>query len=275
MSTSTTSKVAIITGAESGIGRQIAYELAERGYDIGATWFDSQEEGQKVCERVRAMGRRAELLHLDLTVLPDSESLVDDFIKLFGDLDLLVNCAGVGRRGTILEIDWNDWRRTFSICVDGPFLLSQRACKHWVAHNRPGVIINITSVHEHTPHPRSMAYNSAKHALGGMTKTLAVDMAKYGIRCVAVAPGMIATASNGMDEDKSFEYLVRGLPAQRPGHPREIAKLVAFLASEDAGYITGTSFAVDGGFLVTNAQFPPPGLQVEEGGKEVPHPPWH
>jgi len=275
MSPPTSSKVAIVTGAESGIGRQISYELAERGYNIGVTWFGSKEEGEKVCEHVRTLGRRAELLHLDLTVLPDAEGVVDRFIELFGDLDLLVNCAGVGRRGTILEINWDDWRRTFSICVDGPFLLSQRACKYWVSKGRPGVIVNITSVHEHSPHPRSMAYNSAKHALGGLTKTLAVDMAKYGIRCVAVAPGMIATAANGMDEDKSYEYIVRGLPAQRPGHPREIAKMVAFLASDDAAYITGTSFAVDGGFLVTNPQFPPPGLQVEEAGQTVPQPPGH
>jgi len=120
--------------------------------------------------------------------------------------------------------------------------------------------VNITSVHEHTPNLRSVAYNAAKHALGGLTKSMAIDLAQYGIRVCAVAPGMITTAQNNMEGVNPHDIKRPRLPLGRPGGPEEVASLVAWICSDEASYVTGTSWAVDGGFLITNPQFGGQGL---------------
>ncbi|OEV26577.1 oxidoreductase [Streptomyces nanshensis] len=248
-------KVAVVTGSESGIGRATAAALARDGFDVGVTWFADEADARATADQVRGHGRRAEVRHLDLTRLPGPEAVVDEFADAFGRLDVLVNAAGTNRAAPFTEMTFEDFRHVMRVDLEGPLLLSQRAARRMIGQGHGGRIINVTSVHEHTPLPSSAAYNTAKHGLGGLTKSMAVELARHGITVNAVAPGLIATRMSGL-EDADVHTLDRpALPVPRPGDPREVASLIAWLASDAATYTTGQSYPVDGGFLVANAQF--------------------
>jgi NAD(P)-dependent dehydrogenase (short-subunit alcohol dehydrogenase family) len=248
-------KVAVVTGSESGIGRATAIALARDGFDIGVTWFADESDARRTAEDVRGHGRCAQVRHLDLTRLPGPEAVIDEFADAFGRLDVLVNAAGVNRAAPFTEIAFDDFRHVMRVDLEGPFLLSQRAARRLIGQGHGGRIVNVTSVHEHSPLPSSAAYNTAKHGLGGLTKSMAVELAAHGITVNAVAPGLIATRMSGL-EDADVHTLHRpALPVARPGDAREVAALIAWLASDAASYTTGQSYPVDGGFLIANAQF--------------------
>lgn len=152
---------------------------------------------------------------------------------------------------------FDDWRNIFTVDVDGAFLCSQIAARQMVKQGEGGRIVNITSVHEHTPLPEACAYTAAKHALGGLTKSMAMELVKHKILVNAVAPGAIATPMNDMDDSEVKEGSMPEIPLARPGHTKEIASLVAWLCDSDASYTTGQSFIVDGGFMLANPQFKP------------------
>src|SRR5215218_2696391 len=244
-------RVAIVTGSESGIGRATAVALAGAGYDVGITWYREQDAAGATAEEVRALGRRAEVRHLDLTQLPGAADVVDELAEALGGVDVLVNDAGAGHSTPILDLDLATWREVLATDLDGAFLCLQRAARRMVAAGRGGRIVNITSVHEHQPRVGAAAYCAAKGGLGLLTKVAALELAEHGITVNAVAPGEIATPMTGQeDEDPTAPGHRRpGVPLGRPGHAAEVAGVVAFLASPDAGYVTGSSWAVDGGML--------------------------
>jgi NAD(P)-dependent dehydrogenase (short-subunit alcohol dehydrogenase family) len=248
-------KVAVITGSESGMGRATALLLARQGYDIGVTWFMDEAQAQRTADDVRGHGRRAEVRRLDLTRLPGPEEVIDEFADAFGRLDVLVNSAGTNRKAAFTEMTFEDFRHVLSVDLEGPFLLSQRAARRMIRQGDGGRIINITSVHEHTPLPSAAAYNTAKHGLGGLTKSMALELAAYGITVNAVAPGLIATRMSRMEDIDVHTVDCPALPVSRPGDAREVASLIAWLASEGAAYTTGQSLVVDGGFTIANPQF--------------------
>ncbi|MFC4496531.1 SDR family oxidoreductase [Streptomyces ovatisporus] len=248
-------KVAVVTGSESGIGRATALELARRGYDIGVTWYVDEAEGRATAELVRGYGRRAEVRPLDLSRLPGPEQVVDEFADSFGRLDVLVNAAGMNRPGPFTDLSYEDFREVMSVDLEGPFLLGQRAALRMIGQGEGGRIVNVTSVHEHTPLPSAAAYNTAKHGLGGLSKSMALELAGHGITVNAVAPGLVATAMSGMAGVDVRTVHRPALPVSRPGDPREVASLIGWLASEDAAYTTGQSYVVDGGFTIANPQF--------------------
>ncbi|KZO94610.1 short chain dehydrogenase/ reductase [Calocera viscosa TUFC12733] len=255
------SKVAIVTGSESGIGKATALALAEKGFDIGVTWHRSKADADGVAERIRALGRKAEVRALDLTDPVAAGKVVDTFIAAFGGrLDAFVNVAGINQLGQFTEFDYAAYRRIMTVNVDGPFVLLQHAARQFIKQGRGGAIVNVTSVHETSPLPNQSPYVVSKHALGGLTKTLSVDLAKYGIRVNSVAPGYIATPMSDMDGADVSKISVPRLPLGRPGDPREVGLTVAFLCSDEASYITGVSIPVDGGFLRANPQFGGPGI---------------
>jgi hypothetical protein len=244
-------RVAIVTGSESGIGRATAVALARQGFDVGVTWFRDEAAGESTAEEVRGLGRRAEVRHLDLTRLPEAADVVDDLAEVLGGVDVLVNDAGTGHSTPLLDLDLATWREVMATDLDGAFLCLQRAARRMVVAGRGGRIVNITSVHEHQPRVGAAAYCSAKGGLGLLTRVAALELAEHGITVNAVAPGEIATPMTGQeDEDPTAPGHERpGVPLGRPGTAHEIAAVVAFLASPEAGYVTGASWAVDGGML--------------------------
>ncbi|MBQ1046761.1 MULTISPECIES: SDR family oxidoreductase [unclassified Micromonospora] len=247
-------RVAIVTGADSGIGKACAVALAEAGYDIGITWYGDPAGAERTAAEVRAAGRRCETAELDLTRLPGAAAVIDELADRLGGLGVLVNNAGTGLSEPFVDVSWEKWREVLAVDLDGPFLCSQRAARRMRAAGRGGRIINITSVHEHAPRVGSSAYCAAKGGLGLLTKVMAQELAADGITVNAVAPGEIATPMTGQEDVDPFTRDRPGVPVGRPGDAREVAAVVALLASPAAAYVTGASWAVDGGMLLMGPQ---------------------
>lgn len=246
-------RAAIVTASDSGIGKATAVALARAGFDVGITWHADEDGANEAAEEVRSTGRRAEVRRLDLTQLPGSVDVIDELAEALGGVYALVNNAGTSRQGPALELSYDEWRETLEVDLDGAFLCAQRAARRMVAAGGGGRIVNVTSVHEHVPLPESVAYVAAKHALGGVTKQLALELGPHGITVNAVAPGEIATPMTG-NEDVDPHTLERpGVPARRPGDAREVASLIAWLCSDDAAFMTGASLPIDGGLLLVAA----------------------
>ncbi|AMG53646.1 SDR family oxidoreductase [Citrobacter amalonaticus] len=250
-------KAAIVTASDSGIGKACALQLAKAGFDIGITWHSDEQGARDTAREVESHGVRAETLQLDLSQLPQGAQVLEHLIARFGRIDVLVNNAGTMSKSAFLETSFDDWRQIFTVDVDGAFLCSQLAARQMVKQGQGGRIINITSVHEHTPLPEASAYTAAKHALGVLTKAMALELVRHNILVNAVAPGAIATPMNDMDDSDVKPGTEPSIPLGRPGSTLEIASLVAWLCSEEAGYTTGQSFIVDGGFMLANPQFRP------------------
>lgn len=252
-----TQRVAIVTASDSGIGKKCAELLAQQGFDIGITWHSDDSGAKETAKQVQSFGRKAELIQLDLSRLPDGANAIQTLIDRFGRIDALVNNAGAMSKAAFLDMPFEDWRSVFAVDVDGAFLCSQIAARAMVKQGGGGRIVNITSVHEHTPLPDASAYTAAKHALGGLTKSMALELVSHGILVNSVAPGAIATPMNDMDDEDAKPGSLPSVPLARPGRTEEIASLVAWLCSDAAGYTTGQSFIVDGGFMLANPQFKP------------------
>ncbi|VYU73850.1 SDR family oxidoreductase [Metakosakonia massiliensis] len=248
-------KVAIVTASDSGIGKACALLLAQNGFDIGITWHSDEEGAKETAREVEQQGRQARTIQLDLSHLPDGAQAIEKLIAEFGRIDVLVNNAGAMTKAPFLDVSLEEWRKIFTVDVDGAMLCSQIAARQMVKQGEGGRIVNITSVHEHTPLPEASAYTAAKHALGGLTKSMALELVSYNILVNAVAPGAIATPMNDMSDDDAQPGSMPNIPLARPGKTAEIASLVAWLCSENASYTTGQSFIVDGGFMLANPQF--------------------
>ncbi|MDT0533002.1 SDR family oxidoreductase [Micromonospora sp. DSM 115977] len=247
-------RIAIVTGADSGIGRACAVALAEAGFDVGVTWHRDAGGAERTAAEVRAAGRRCEVAELDLTRLPGADAVVDELADRLGGLGVLVNNAGTGASTPFVDTGWEQWREVLSVDLDGPFLCGQRAARRMRAAGLGGRIVNITSVHEHAPRVGSAAYCAAKGGLGLLTKVMAQELAADGITVNAVAPGEIATPMTGQEDVDPFTEERPGVPVGRPGDAREVAAVVALLASPAAAYVTGASWPVDGGMLLMGPQ---------------------
>jgi len=245
---------AIVTGSDSGIGRAVAVALAEDGMDVGITWHEDEAGAEATAEEVRGLGRRAVVARLDATDLEGCGDVIDRLAEELGGVDVLVNNAGTGDNAPLLEMTLDQWRHTVATDLDGAFVCIQRAARRMVAAGRGGRIIAITSVHEHQPRVGSSAYDAAKHGLGGLVKTVALELGRDGITANAVAPGEIATPMTGQTDEDPAGTDRPGIPLGRPGAAREIAAVVAFLASPAASYVTGASRVVDGGMLQMGPQ---------------------
>jgi NAD(P)-dependent dehydrogenase (short-subunit alcohol dehydrogenase family) len=244
--------VAIVTGSESGIGRAAAVRLAADGFDVGVTWHNDEQGGQETANEIRRHDRRAEVRRLDLGDLPAAADVIDELADALDGVDVLVNNAGTGGGAALLELSYEDWRHTLAVDLDGAFLCAQRAARRMVTQGRGGRIVNVTSVHEHAPRMNSTAYTVAKHGLGGLTKQLAVELGRYGITANSLAPGAVATPMTGLEDEEPSHHPRPTFPIPRLGDAREIASCIAWLCSADAGWTTGASFLVDGGFMLVN-----------------------
>ncbi|EME99871.1 SDR family oxidoreductase [Streptomyces mobaraensis NBRC 13819 = DSM 40847] len=242
-------RVAVVTGADSGIGRATAVHLARQGLDVGITWHSDREGAEGTAEEVRAHGRRAALARMDLTLLPEAADAVDALADELGRIDVLVNNAGTGTAAPYLDLDLETVRRVLDVDLVGPFLCGQRAARRMIRQGDGGRIVNVTSVHEHQPRVGAAPYCAAKGGLGLLTQVMALELAEHGITVNAVAPGEIATPMTGQEDVDVHRVRRPGVPAGRPGDAREVAAVIAFLCGSEASYVTGASWSVDGGML--------------------------
>ncbi|MEU9355429.1 SDR family oxidoreductase [Streptomyces griseoloalbus] len=247
--TAPSSKAAVITGADSGIGRATAVRLAAAGMDVGITWHSDREGAEETAQEVRAHGRRAEVAPMDLTRLPAAADAVDELCDRLGRVDVLVNNAGTGTMTPFLDLDLRTVREVLDVDLVGPFLCGQKAARRMIRQGDGGRIVNVTSVHEHQPRVGAAPYCAAKGGLGLLTQVMALELAEHGITVNAVAPGEIATPMTGQEDVDPRTERRPGVPLGRPGDAREVAAVIAFLAGPDASYVTGASWSVDGGML--------------------------
>ncbi len=249
------SPVAIVTASDSGIGQESAKELAESGFDVGITYHEDEAGARETLEVVEGVGRRGEVRRLDLTDLPKAADVIDELADALGGVDVLVNNAGTNDpTGEFLKLSYEEWQKVLDTNLSGAFLCSQRAARRMIDAGSGGRIINITSVHEHIPRIGASAYGASKAGLGLLTKVMAMELAEYGITVNAIAPGEIATPMTGAEDTDPRTMERPNLPLGRPGHAREVAAWVAFLASDKASYATGSSFVVDGGLMLMAAE---------------------
>jgi NAD(P)-dependent dehydrogenase (short-subunit alcohol dehydrogenase family) len=245
--------VAIVTGANSGIGKATAVALAGRGLDVGITWFGSSEGASATVAEVESVGRRCEAVELDLSSPERGPVAVGLLADALGGVDVFVNNAGAGHQHRFLDLPLSEWRRVLDIDLTGAFLCAQEAARRMVAAGRGGRIVNVTSVHEAVPLREAAAYCAAKGGLGMLTKTMALELAEHAITVNAVAPGLIATPMSGAEDVDPHTIERPAIPAGRPGDAREVAAAIAYLASPEASYVTGETHVVDGGMLLMAA----------------------
>jgi NAD(P)-dependent dehydrogenase (short-subunit alcohol dehydrogenase family) len=234
-------KVALVTGADSGIGLAIAERLQREGFALVFATRKRDEEAREVYERLAASGE-VYWATGDLADAGVPRQLVGEAREAFGRLDALVNNAGLSTAKPALQLTAEDFDLLFAVDVRAAFLLSTQAAP--LLRENAGSIVNVTSVHEHVPRPGFLLYAAAKAALGMLTRGLALELGESGIRVNAVAPGAIATERN-VEADE----LVPEIPLGRPGSPDEVAAVVAWLVSDEARYVTGASVVVDGGAI--------------------------
>ncbi|MEI6305731.1 MAG: 3-oxoacyl-[acyl-carrier-protein] reductase [Deltaproteobacteria bacterium] len=241
-------KIAVVTGASRGIGRSIAFALAERGAVIVAVDVDKVST-DAVVEELKAAGSKALGIVGNVTVTQDVERIIEEAVEAFGRVDILVNNAGITRDGLILRMKDEDWDAVLSVNLKGAFLCTRAASKV-MAKQRYGRIINIASIVGQMGNAGQANYCASKAGLIGLTKSNARELAKRNITVNAVAPGFIATAMTDALSDKVRAELAAQIPMERLGSADDIANAVVFLASEQSSYITGQVLAVNGGMYM-------------------------
>lgn len=237
-------KVALITGATRGIGKQIALSMAEEGYNIIVNYRSQKEPADEICEYARNLGVEADSVYADLSKMSDIKAMFDKVYELYPVIDILVNNAGISSEMYFLDATEEMFDQMTSIDWKGLFFCSQLAAKKMVETNNKGVIINISSNQVDGCWPRATIYGPTKAAVTKFTKNAAMELSHYGIRMVSVAPGYTDV---GWDEGDIRYEAMKKLPLRRFASTEEIAQAVIYLASEKADYITGTTLTIDGG----------------------------
>ncbi len=242
-------KTAVVTGASRGIGRAIALELAEQGAQVIINYNGSCESAGKVKQEIEAKGGKAEIVQCNVGDFEQCAELIGGVIKTFGSIDILVNNAGITRDGLLMKMSEKDFDDVLAVNLKGAFN-TMRAAARQMIKQRSGRIINMSSVVGICGNAGQVNYAASKAGVIGVTKSAAKELASRGITVNAVAPGFVETEMTAVLSDKVKEDAVRQIPLGRFGKPEDIAKTVAFLASEEAGYITGQVIQVDGGMAV-------------------------
>ncbi|MCL4486634.1 MAG: SDR family oxidoreductase [Chloroflexi bacterium] len=243
------SKVALITGASSGIGEATAIEMARQGARVAVNHFNQLSAANAVVAAIAQAGGQAIAVEADVSQSAQVNQMVQQVVQRFGQLDVLVNNAGIEQGKPFLDKTEQEWDRVIAVDLKGPFLCSQAAAREMVKRGKGGTIVNISSIHEDLAFPGHIAYCTAKGGLRMFCRDLALELAPYHINVVNVGPGAIATPINAktLGDPKEKAALESEIPLGRIGAPEEVARLVAYLASDDASYITGTTVFIDGG----------------------------
>jgi glucose 1-dehydrogenase len=244
-------KRALVTGSSRGIGQAIALAFAREGADVVINYIGNSDGALQTCAEIEKIGRRAVPIQADVSVPAETQKLIDGSIGALGSLDILVNNAGIEKRASFLEITEKDYRAVIDVDLTGPLFLSQAFVRHLRQTNRPGKIINISSVHEELPFPHFTPYCMAKGGLKMMMRNLAVELGDCGITVNNIAPGAIETPINRklLNDPKELAALKSNIPMRRLGKTCDVSGAAVFLASADADYVTGATVVVDGGLL--------------------------
>ena len=254
----TARRIALVTGAESGIGAACAIALAKDGIDIGVIFYKDQALAAETVLAVRATGAKAVAIQCDVSDEQQVEAAFDALEKAIGAPSIVVNSAGINQSGVnVVDMSMAQWKRMFGADLDGAFLTSRRLARDLAkVPGTPGRIINISSIHGNAVRAGAADYCAAKGALNNLTAAMSLEVAAAGITVNAVAPGMILTPMNehAIDDAEFRAGLEHSIPAQRAGRPQEVADLVSYLASDKGAYITGTVLTIDGGLSLELGQ---------------------
>jgi NAD(P)-dependent dehydrogenase (short-subunit alcohol dehydrogenase family) len=242
------SKKALVTGASKGIGRAIALELARAGYGLGINCFRHEAEAEEVARKVAAEGRRALVLPADVGEKAQIDGMFDTFFQEFGRIDLLVNNAGVSMFMPLLEVTEELWDTVTNVDWKATYFCAQRAARDMAQSGRGGVIINMSSNQKDGCWPTASVYGPTKMAIAKFTRNAALELARYGIRVIAIAPGYTDV---GWPAGNPIHEAREKIPLRRFATPEEIARVVRRLVSEEFSYMTGSCLDIDGGALLS------------------------
>ena len=243
---------ALVTGANSGIGRAIALRLAEEGASVAINYVTHPENADAVVKEITDTGAKAIAVQADVSNEQQVNAMIERTVAELGGLDIMVNNAGFETQYPFLEMPADAWRKVLDVDLTGAFLCAQRAARVMVNSAMGGAIVNITSVHQVIPWGGFAHYCAAKAGLDMLTKTAALELATEKVRVNSVAPGAIKTPinQNVWSNPETLKDLLRKIPTERMGETEEVAKAVAFLCSDEASYITGAVLFVDGGMTL-------------------------
>ncbi|MDE1162598.1 MAG: glucose 1-dehydrogenase [Acidobacteriaceae bacterium] len=244
-------KVAVVTGSGSGIGKAIAVRLASEGASIVVDFRNHKDEAQDTADRVAAAGSKAILVQADVSKLADTANLVQQAWAQLGSCDILVNNAGVEKEAEFCDVTEADFDMVLNVNLKGAFFLTQAFVRKLRDAKRPGRVVNISSVHEDMVFPKFATYCASKGGMRMLMRDLAVELGPYNITINNIAPGAIATPINDslLNNPTEMKALLRNIPLGRLGKPEEVAGVAAFLASDDAAYVTGSTYFIDGGLI--------------------------
>jgi len=248
------SKVAVVTGADSGIGRAIAIQFAREGATVVVNYAHARDKAEQVQQIIEQNQGKALVIQADVSQYQQATGLITQAVEHFNRLDIMVNNAGMEIHSSFLDVTEEQWDRVISVDLKGAFFCAQAAAREMVKRKTAGRIINISSVHEDLAMPQNAPYCCAKGGLRMMTRTISIELAPYNITVNNIAPGAIHTpidADVEADPEK-IAALLKEIPLHRMGQPEEIAKLALYLASADSAYVTGSTYNIDGGLSVNS-----------------------
>jgi glucose 1-dehydrogenase len=242
----------LVTGSSKGIGRGIAIRMAQEGADVVINYHSDPDGADEAVAEIRALGRTSVALKSNVGAVADVRTLIAESAQALGGLDVLVNNAGIERRAAFWDVTEADFDAVLDVNLKGVFFATQAFVQHLRAANRPGKVVNISSVHEDLAFPNFAAYCAAKGGLRMLTRTLAVELGPLGITINNIAPGAIETPINAalLNDPKTLASLKGQIPLGRLGQPDDVAGLAVFLASAESAYVTGSTYLIDGGLTV-------------------------
>lgn len=244
-------KAAIVTGGNSGIGRAIVLALAKAGASVTIDYVVQPEAAEELEDQILGLGEKAIMVEADVSRVADLQTLVDRTVEAFGRLDIMVNNAGIETRTSLLDTSEADYDKVLAVNLKSAFFGTQIAARQMIKQGSGGRIINMSSVHEDWPMPGNAPYCCSKGGMRMLTRNAALELADHDITVVGVGPGAVATPMNQktMADSDKFQQLKEAIPLHRLAKPAEIADLVTWLASDQAGYVTATTYFVDGGIM--------------------------